>query len=244
MTLNKTVITVLSLILSAEAALCGATSADLMPDDYLSGLIKAVEQKDTTLHQKATLTGVLDRISEGEVGGDSISSLRVLQFLTEVCDGASFYESGYWGPEDALNPPKAYTGPLPDFDTDGFCMPAEGVITSKFGYRPVFKRVHSGIDIALETGDTVKAALPGIVSRVGYQTGGYGIFVIIVHAGGLETRYAHLECSLVAPGKPVKAGEGIALGGTTGNSTGPHLHFETRYMGSPLDPPIVFPITK
>ena len=244
MTLNKTAVTVLSIILLAGAALCGATSANLMPDDYLSGLIRAVEKNDSTSNKKATLTGVLDQISAGNSATDSLSSLKVLQFLTEVYDGTSFYESGYWGPEEAINPPKAYTGPLPSFDTDGFCMPADGVITSNFGYRPVFKRMHSGIDIALETGDTVKAALPGIVSRVGYQTRGYGIFVIIVHSGGLETRYAHLECSLVAPGKPVKAGEGIALGVTTGNSTGPHLHFETRYMGSPLDPTVVFPITR
>ena len=242
MTLNKTVITVLSIILLTEVALFSATSVNLMPDDYLSRLIRAVEQKDTTSNRKATLTGVLDQISAGSETSDSLASLRVLQFLTEVCDGASFYESGYWGPEDALNPPKEYSGPLPSFDSEGFCMPVKGVITSKFGYRPVFKRAHSGIDIALETGDTIKAALPGIVSRVGYQTGGYGIFVIITHTGGLETRYAHLECSLVEPGKPVKAGEGIALGGTTGNSTGPHLHFETRYMGSPLDPTIIFPI--
>lgn len=242
MILNKTVIKALSVIFLAEVALCGATSANLMPDDYLSGLIQAVEHKDSTSNEKATLTGVLDQISASKP--DSLSSLKVLQFLTEVYDDATFYESGYWGPEDILNPTVPYSGPLPAVDPEGFCMPVEGVITSKFGYRPVFKRVHSGIDIALETGDTVRAALPGIVSRVGFQTGGYGIFVIIAHSGGLETRYAHLECSLVVPGKPVKAGEGIALGGSTGNSTGPHLHFETRYTGSPVDPTVVFPITR
>lgn len=90
----------------------------------------------------------------------------------------------------------------------------------------------------LHTGDTVRAAFNGIVRYIGgvRQTGGYGNLVIIRHPNGLETYYGHLSKILVGENESVKAGEIIGLGGSTGRSTGPHLHFETRYMGHAFDP--------
>ena len=88
----------------------------------------------------------------------------------------------------------------------------------------------------MAVGDTVRAALGGTVDRVDYQPGGYGHYVTISHDGGLETRYAHLSRPLVVPGQYVMAGEPVALSGNSGNSTGPHLHFETRRMGIPFNP--------
>lgn len=115
-----------------------------------------------------------------------------------------------------------------------------GVVTSRFGYRPAFKRIHNGIDISLNVGDTVRAALSGVVTKVAYESGGYGNYVVLSHPDGVETRYAHLSRSIVTIGDRVVAGDAIALGGNTGNSTGPHLHFEARVLGTPVDPDVMF----
>lgn len=117
-----------------------------------------------------------------------------------------------------------------------YCAPITGRISSGFKFRRT--REHQGIDIPLHVGDTIRAAFDGVVRYTGTtrHTGGYGNLVIIRHPNGLETYYGHLSRILVATDEPVKAGEVIGLGGSSGRSTGPHLHFETRYMGKPFDP--------
>lgn len=122
-------------------------------------------------------------------------------------------------------------------------LPVNGRITSRFGYRPSFGRMHKGVDVSLQIGDTVVAAMDGYVERVSVDPKGYGLFVCLQHPNGMETRYAHLSKSLVSAGMNVNAGEPIALGGNTGNSTGPHLHFETRVNGTALDPTTMFDFT-
>lgn len=116
---------------------------------------------------------------------------------------------------------------------DSYCCPRYGRISSKFGYR--HGRAHQGIDLPYPVGTPVFAAFDGKV-RYSQHVGGYGNLVIIRHANGLETYYGHLSRSLVEPGQWVHAGDTIALGGNTGRSTGPHLHFETRYRGYAFDP--------
>jgi hypothetical protein len=111
--------------------------------------------------------------------------------------------------------------------------PHQGIVTSHFGYRK--GRNHNGIDIDLNTGEPVKAAFSGIV-RVATYHGGYGNVVIIRHHNGVETLYAHLHRIKVTTGQEVKGGQLIGLGGSTGRSTGAHLHFEIRYKGKPLNP--------
>lgn len=115
----------------------------------------------------------------------------------------------------------------------GFHFPHQGKVNSTFGWRK--GRVHSGIDLQLQWGDTVLAAFDGIV-RVSKYSKGYGNFIIIRHFNGLETLYAHLKKRYVAHGDTLTAGELIGLGGSTGRSTGAHLHFETRFLGRPIDP--------
>ena len=123
----------------------------------------------------------------------------------------------------------------------GFAMlPVTGLVTSGYGYREAYKRMHKGVDIRLQVGDTVRSAMDGTIDRIGYETKGYGLFVVIKHSDGLETRYAHLSRALVFPGKEVKAGEAVALGGNSGNSTGPHLHFEVRHYGTAFNPTSMF----
>lgn len=109
-------------------------------------------------------------------------------------------------------------------------------ITSPYGFRHI--RIHKGLDIGLKKGDTVRAAFPGTVARVRYERRGYGHYVVLKHEGCGVTRtvYAHLSKAIVKVGDAVAAGTPIGLGGSTGRSTGPHLHFEMRLGDMPLDP--------
>ena len=132
------------------------------------------------------------------------------------------------------------------FDLTGFCMPTEHTkITDVFGYRPRRRRRHEGLDIKVYVGDTIRAAFDGKVRVVKNQgRRGYGKYVVIRHDNGLETLYGHLSKQLVEVDQLVKAGEPIALGGNTGRSTGSHLHFETRFLGKPLNPALMFDFEK
>ena len=116
---------------------------------------------------------------------------------------------------------------------DAYACPNITTPRSLFGYRN--GRRHQGIDLPYPTGTPVPAAFDGRV-RVSRFTNGYGNMVIIRHASGLETVYGHLSELKVEAGAWVSAGDIIGLGGSTGRSTGPHLHFETRYRGAAFDP--------
>ncbi len=109
---------------------------------------------------------------------------------------------------------------------------------SSFGARS--GRWHYGIDLDLEVGDPVMACFDGIVRIVQYNSGGYGYYVLIRHYNGFETLYAHLSRQDVKVGQIVKAGEVIGLGGNTGRSSGPHLHFEVRYAGNAFNPTYMY----
>lgn len=184
---------------------------------------------------------VCDYYSE-EVVGDEVAT-DVLAYLSNVYSDHGYYDTGRWDTGKLAHRPRRfireyqpYKGDLQEYSDSDFQLPARGSLTSGYGYRPRFKRFHHGIDIALHTGDTVKCSLPGIVVKTGYEKGGYGRYVVVAHSGGIDTLYGHLSCSLVNPGQKLAAGAAVGLGGTTGNSTGPHLHFETRYRGVAIDP--------
>ncbi|MDW8030037.1 MAG: peptidoglycan DD-metalloendopeptidase family protein [Armatimonadota bacterium] len=120
-----------------------------------------------------------------------------------------------------------------------FTRPVNGPIVSGFGYRvhPIFRRVkfHYGIDISAPSGTPIRAAADGVVVFSGWRRA-YGNTVIIDHGDGLATLYAHCSRLLVNEGEVVKQGQVIALVGSTGLSTGPHLHFEVRRYGEPINP--------
>lgn len=118
---------------------------------------------------------------------------------------------------------------------NNFTMPHEGRMTSNFGRRGS-RRYHYGIDLKLQTGDTVYAAFDGKIRVQQFERRGYGYFTVIRHVNGLETVYGHLSKFLVKENDFVKSGQPIALGGNTGRSTGSHLHFETRFLGNPINP--------
>lgn len=121
---------------------------------------------------------------------------------------------------------------LPLVEQD-YILPPYAEVTSEFGWRRY--RYHYGIDIKNKTGDSIYAVFDGFV-RIARRVGTYGNVVVIRHLNGLETFYAHCSKILVKPNQEVKSGELIALAGSTGRSTGPHLHLEVRYKGVPFNP--------
>ena len=133
---------------------------------------------------------------------------------------------------------------LPDsviISMKGYCMPTDSTyITDKYGYRPRRGKQHLDLDIRIRIGDTIRAAFDGKVRISRYERRGYGHYLVIRHPNGLETVYGHLSKKLVEENDIVHAGDPIALGGNTGRSTGPHLHFETRILGNPINPALMF----
>jgi len=115
----------------------------------------------------------------------------------------------------------------------GWPLPGITTISSPFGMR--WGRLHAGIDIPAPIGTQVRVADTGTVVLAG-STGGYGNYTCVQHTKSLSTCYAHQSRILVNPGEDVKKGQVIGLTGNTGSSTGPHLHFETRVGGKPIDP--------
>ncbi|MCS7216660.1 MAG: M23 family metallopeptidase [Candidatus Bipolaricaulota bacterium] len=148
-------------------------------------------------------------------------------------------------PGTRLFVPEPKTVPLAVPRGAAFQWPVRGPISSGFGPRihPVYNvpSFHTGIDLAVPEGTAVRAAAPGRVAFAGWHDSGFGLLVVLDHENGYETYYAHLGRVLVSPGQYVQAGDVIALSGNTGLSTGPHLHFEVRYLGTPVDPRPLLP---
>lgn len=121
-------------------------------------------------------------------------------------------------------------------DCTSFFFPLDSMtrITSKYG--PRRRRMHKGIDLKVQIGDTIHAAFDGKVRIRSFERRGYGNYLVIRHPNGLETIYGHLSKALVDVNQIVHAGDPIALGGNTGRSTGSHLHFETRFLGQAINP--------
>ncbi|MBO8125773.1 MAG: peptidoglycan DD-metalloendopeptidase family protein [Firmicutes bacterium] len=179
--------------------------------------------------------GVMHRISRGEnlweiarkykVSIDDIIAANGIEDPRRLAVGEELFVPGGTPVKD-INYYRAKQGPQ-------FIWPVKGRISSKYGMR--WGRMHYGIDIAVITGTRVKAAESGWVKFAGYSSG-YGYLVILGHKDGYETRYAHNSKLLVKTGQRVQQGQVIALSGNTGRSTGPHLHFEIRKNGRPLNP--------
>lgn len=184
---------------------------------------------------------------------DAMPAPSVVAAPMEMSDSLELHTAllneGFLIPSDQLYPTWEnsgvhYTATLPDslrIDLRKFVMPTTNTkITDVFGYRPRRRRAHNGIDIKVQRGDTIRAAFDGKVRITAYQRRGYGHYVVIRHGNGLETVYAHLQRKLVSEDQNVKAGDPIGLGGNSGRSTGPHLHFETVLMGKSLNPALFF----
>ncbi|HRO76278.1 MAG TPA: peptidoglycan DD-metalloendopeptidase family protein [Crocinitomicaceae bacterium] len=122
-----------------------------------------------------------------------------------------------------------------------FFIPVSGAVVSEYKHRG--KRPHKGIDLGLRIGDSVVSVWDGKVRYAEYNRGGYGNLVVVRHSNGLETYYAHLSKLKVKVNDEVKAGDLIGLGGSTGHSTGPHLHFEVRFYDMTINPEEIIDFT-
>ena len=136
-------------------------------------------------------------------------------------------------PESSDSPAPAANAPAAKVGGSGVAWPTNGSVTSGFGYR--WGSLHAGIDIANGTGTPIRAAKGGTIILAGWN-GGYGNCIVIDHGGGFSTLYGHMTRLRASDGQRVSQGDLIGDMGSTGNSTGSHLHFETRVNGSPQDP--------
>ena len=166
---------------------------------------------------------------------DSVTYSRRLRQVFGVAPASDLYGDVWvnrW-----VNPYRNAGVQMPDsfaVNVANFHMPIIGRKTSDYGFRRY--RMHRGVDLKLTVGDTVRAAFAGQVRYTEYERRGYGYYVVMRHPNGLETIYGHLSRFLVKEGDIVRVGDPIALGGNTGRSTGPHLHFEIRFLGMDLNP--------
>lgn len=199
-------------------------------------------EKSILFNPKKELSIVSEDTSELDLGEQ-----HIVEMSEEVLLDSSWIKiAGYYAIWDThnLNPYKMDSRKLKDtvdiklYDPTqnrDYNMPLESTpITSHFGARG--GRWHYGTDIDLNTGDTIFAAFDGVIRINKWDGGGYGNYIVVRHYNGLETLYGHMSKAIAQPGQYVKAGELIGLGGSTGRSSGPHLHYEVRYQGNPLDP--------
>ena len=212
---------------------------------FLVCLLTATTASAQTLHLPgAHKEEHAELIAKQQNIGDQIKVEGTQQFLDQLFKEEEepemdIYTEGW--DSQLVNPFKPADVPQSQvIDVSKFVMPHAGYVTSPYGYRKRFRRQHKGIDLKVHIGDTIRAAFDGKVRLTKFERRGYGYYVILRHTNGLETVYGHLSKFLVEPDQLVTAGDPIALGGNTGRSTGPHLHFETRFMGYPINPAAIF----
>jgi murein DD-endopeptidase MepM/ murein hydrolase activator NlpD len=189
--------------------------------------------------EEAALAQVLEQERVIQAEAEAIRSERTLTLAasTEQLANLQAQEDILAGDSRELGTLARRTGepfPGPGPSAGGWCWPA-GVrtTTSEFGSR--WGRMHEGLDIAGSVGTPIYAAQPGRVTFAGRQ-GGYGNLMLVDHGGGIVTAYAHQNRFVASVGQTVSCGQAIGEIGSTGNSTGPHLHFEVRVNGTPVDP--------
>jgi len=198
----------------------------------LDSVTPAMVQLDFREVPDSLLRSTIDSISKKLAVGDRgfISA-----FLLE---NHPVYTSGWGSPGNLL--PQATT--FNDKDTFNFNLieGEEAFYVNEFdsfnwGYGPRWGRMHRGWDLEMDIGDTLRSAFNGVVRYAQYNNGGYGNCVMVRHLNGLESLYAHLSKLDCKPGDFLRAGELIGLAGSTGRSSGPHLHWEFRYLGQSFD---------
>jgi murein DD-endopeptidase MepM/ murein hydrolase activator NlpD len=238
---------------AADAVLAQQATAELQAQD------QTLQQQTQHARDLIAQLGAQAAATAHEISAANGQSLAVAQSIAETrlneldqtiaaaeqaaWQEASFYLQNHLG----SLPPGIGIPPSEPVNPNGtqLIWPAHGVnITQPFGpsaypFEPPFggyPHFHTGIDLAGPLGTPIVAAADGVVAVAEVSTVGYGNHVIIAHANGLLTLYGHLETMLVHQGDVVKAGQLIGLLGSTGNSTGPHCHFEVRINGQPVDP--------
>lgn len=181
-----------------------------------------------------------EKIAVSETPGELLKEMRRLDELLDkqirlvVALRSEFMNQAYGAVSSVVNP----TAETPNI------WPVAGPISSYYGYRTspggIGSTFHEGVDIAGDYGTPISATAAGTVTQAGW-VGGYGYLVEVKHADGIVTRYGHNSAVLVYEGQHVDQGSMIALMGSTGNSTGPHCHYEVRINGEAVDPMYFLP---
>ena len=219
---------------------------------FLASAAEPIDAKTTTpptgaipvVTHDAMNSLIADRVSfKKEMAIKELSTINSITLISALNNEAVLYPADeYYGSwENEYVDPTRSGGniALPDsceIDCASFVYPLDSFtrITSKYG--PRRRRMHKGIDLDLVTGDTIRSVFSGRVRIVAFDRRGYGKYIVIRHPNGLETVYGHLSRQIIKENDYVKAGTVIGLGGNTGRSTGSHLHFETRFLGQPINP--------
>ncbi|MCS7274309.1 MAG: M23 family metallopeptidase [Candidatus Bipolaricaulota bacterium] len=211
-------------------------------------LLDDLEELEPGKTLRLVKNGVLHRVKSGQTLTDIAKTYGVS--VAEIVDANGLHDRKYIYPEEELLIPNPSQTPAwRRFELAGgkkalFSWPLRGVLTSGFGPRrhPVTGRrdFHEGIDLEVPEGTEVYAARAGRVLFAGYR-GGYGLSVVLQHDQGYRTVYAHLSEVFVYRGQFIEGGQRLALSGRTGNSTGPHLHFEIWRYGKALNPLALLP---
>lgn len=217
-------------------------SKALLLSAFVCGFTFAAAQAQTVTSKKTHSKAHKELLASRSKSSDQIKLVdknKFIDLIDEVEPEIDIFTEG-WNSR-SVNPFKEQDVPnTKTIVVTGYHMPCPGQITSNYGYRPKFGRMHKGVDLHIRSNDTIYAAFDGKVRLTNFEAKGYGNYVILRHPNGLETIYGHLNKFLVKPNQTVKAGQPIALGGSTGRSTGPHLHFETRFMGYAINPNAIF----
>jgi murein DD-endopeptidase MepM/ murein hydrolase activator NlpD len=244
---------------SAEAQAAADSVAAQQATAQLQQQEQTLEQQTQHARDLIAQLGSQAAATATEIGAANGQSLAVAQSIAQTRLGqldqtiaaaeqaawqeATFYLQNHLG----SLPPNigAPSGSPITADGSQLMWPAHGIqIAQPFGpssypFEPAFggyPHFHTGLDLGGPLGTPIVAAADGVVAAADVSTVGYGNHIIIAHAGGMLTLYGHLEAMLVKVGDMVKAGQPIGLLGSTGNSTGPHCHFEVRVNGQPVDP--------
>lgn len=206
--------------------------------------ISSKNQPVTVINHEAVNNLVADRVTfKKEMALKEMSLITTGSLNTQLHEEARLYPAddlyGSNWENKYVDPIRNLSITLPDsydIDCSSFILPIMEFtkITSKYG--PRRRRMHKGIDLKVQVGDTIRAAFDGRVRIVSYERRGYGKYIVIRHPNGLETIYGHLSGYIVRENDYVRAGSPIGLGGNTGRSTGSHLHFETRFLGQAINP--------
>lgn len=211
-------------------------------EDYLKSLKAELAQTESDYRKEQVSyqqlrtehKGILDEVSAQQT--ETAANVYEMEHLSKELE---YQLESIIREEQRLNAPQFSRTSSPVRGEGVFIWPVRGIITSDYGYRihPIRGRsiFHSGIDIGANYGVPIRASASGIVIMSEYY-GGYGNTVIIDHGNGYSTLYGHCSALFVGRGQRVSQGTVVASIGSTGMSTGPHLHFEVRYNGSPVDP--------
>lgn len=197
--------------------------------------------KRTQLMDERVSELMADRVIKTDIASEKIATLEeiMLEEEEELLFPADELYGSNWENRwvDPFRQNKDITFPDScEIDCSSFILPIDCnlKVTSKYG--PRRRRMHRGIDLKVQIGDTIRAAFSGKVRIRSFERRGYGYYLVLRHPNGLETVYGHLSKFLVNENDIIKAGEPIGLGGNTGRSTGSHLHFETRFLGQAINP--------